>query len=140
MWREGDVLLAFSSSGEMRDVIEALDAGAPTPFAAITASPASTIGSRAAAIAHVTVASQDAVTHTQAFCGNVVAALAVWASITGDRALAIALRSVPEVVAGSLSEAARWAADLPELHPSAGIVFGSRHAWAGAQGCARRRL
>ena len=132
VWRDGDVLLAFSSSGEMRDVIEALDAGAPTPFAAITASPASTIGSRAAAIAHVTVASQDAVTHTQAFCGNVVAALAVWASITGDKALATALRSVPEVVAGSLSEAERWAADLPELHPSAGIVFGSRHAWAGA--------
>ena len=132
VWRDGDVLLAFSSSGEMRDVIEALDAGAPTPFAAITASPASTIGSRAAAIAHVTVASQDAVTHTQAFCGNVVAALAVWASITGDKALGTALRSVPEVVAGSLSEAERWAADLPELHPSAGIVFGSRHAWAGA--------
>ena len=132
-WREGDVLLAVSSSGEMRDVIEALDAGAPTPFAAITASPESTIGSRAEAVAFVTVASQVAITHTQAFCGNVVAALSVWAAVTGDKTLHAALRSVPEIVAGAVESAETWATGLPDLmSPSAGIVFGSGHAWAGA--------
>ena len=131
-WREGDVLLAFSSSGEMRDVIEALDAGAPTPFAAITASPSSTIGSRADAVALVTVASQEATTHTQAFCGNVVAALSVWAEVTDDETLRAAVRNVPSIVAGSVEAAAAWAAGLPELSPVAGVVFGSCHAWAGA--------
>ena len=132
-WRTGDVLLAFSSSGEMRDVIEALDAGAPTPFAAITASPDSTIGSRADAVAVVTVGSQDAITHTQAFCGNVVAALSIWAVVTGDAPLTSAIRSVPPVVAAAVRAAETWATELPDLHaPSAGIVFGTRHAWAGA--------
>ena len=132
-WREGDVVLAFSSSGEMRDVIEALDAGAPTPFAAITASPESTIGARADAIALVTVSSQDAVTHTQACCGNVVAALSVWAVVTGDGELQAATRSIPAFAAAAVERAETWARDLPDLMgPAAGIVFGSRHAWAGA--------
>ncbi len=131
-WREGDILLAFSSSGEMRDVIEALDAGAPSPFAAITASPTSTIGSRADAIALAAVASQEAVTHTQAFCGNVVAGLSVWARVTSDDALAAALDALPGVVAGAIESAEGWALELPDLRPTAGIVFGSRHAWAAA--------
>ncbi len=131
-WREGDVLLAFSSSGEMRDVIEALDGGAPTPFAAITASPASTIGSRAGAVALVRVSSQEAVTHTQAFCGSVAAALAIWAAVTGDRMLQTAILGAPEIVANAVARALPWADGLPELRPDAAIVFGSRHAWAGA--------
>lgn len=131
-WRPGDALLVFSSSGEMRDVIEALDAGAPTPFAAITSTPGSTIGSRAGAVAIVTVASQQAVTHTQAFCGNVVAALAVWAKLTGDADLRKAVHSVPTVLAAAVTRAGPWADDLRALEPTAGIVFGSGHAWAGA--------
>jgi len=132
-WRKGDILLAFSSSGEMRDVIESLDAGAPTPFAAITATPDSTIGSRAGAVALVTVASQQAITHTQAFCGNVAVALSIWAAVTGDADLDTATRSVPMLAAAALETAESWATGLPDhLGPSAGIVFGSRHAWAGA--------
>jgi fructoselysine-6-P-deglycase FrlB-like protein len=131
-WRAGDVLLAFSSSGEMRDVIEALDAGAPTPFAAVTASPESTIGSRASAVASVAVASQEAVTHTQAFCGNVVAALSIWALVTGDSTLDAAVRGVPELAAAAVERATTWAVELPEIRPEAGMVFGSNHAWAGA--------
>src|SRR5216117_1190528 len=34
-WRDGDALLAISSSGEFRDVVEAIGAGAPRPLAAI---------------------------------------------------------------------------------------------------------
>lgn len=131
-WREGDALLAFSSSGEMRDVIEALDAGAPTPFAAVTASPGSTIGSRADAVGLVTIESQDAVTHTQGFCGNVLVALAVWATITGDAGLRAAVLDAPDAVEASCEAAEEWAVALPRLAPSAGVVFGSGPAWAGA--------
>lgn len=131
-WRRGDVLLAFSSSGEMRDVIEALDAGAPAPFAAVTASPGSTIGSRAGAITLAAVDSQNAVTHTQAFCGNVVAALSVWAFVTGDDRLHTTLGAAPAVVAGAVDAAAAWAEEQPETRPAAGLVFGSHHAWAAA--------
>ena len=36
-WRPGDVLLAVSSSGEFRDLVEAVDGGAPAPYGAVTA-------------------------------------------------------------------------------------------------------
>src|SRR4051812_9346611 len=91
VWRPGDALLAVSSSGEFRDLVEAVDAGAPSPYAAITATPGSTLGSRAGARAVVTVFQQRAVTHTQAFCGAVAAALAVWAELTADASLRDAL-------------------------------------------------
>ena len=45
-WRKGDVLLAISSSGELLDVIEAIESpGFPHPFAAVTATSQSTIAS-----------------------------------------------------------------------------------------------
>jgi fructoselysine-6-P-deglycase FrlB-like protein len=131
-WRDGDRMLAFSSSGEMRDVIEALDAGAPEPFAAITATPGSSIGSRAGARARVTVASQEAVTHTQAFCGNVAAALSVWAVLGDDPGLATAVREVPEAFAAACGAAEAWADALPGDVPATGVVFGTGPAWAGA--------
>ncbi|MFN8222972.1 MAG: hypothetical protein U0R50_06930 [Gaiellales bacterium] len=131
-WRDGDVLLAFSSSGEMRDVIEALDAGAPQPYAAITAAPESTIGSRADALALVTVASQEAVTHTQAFCGNVAAALLVWAELTGDGTLRDAITSLPEAIAAAAADAESWVGGLELATPPAAVVFGSGPAWAAA--------
>ena len=131
-WRDGDVLLAFSSSGEMRDVIEALAHGAPKPFAAITSTPGSTIGSGAAALAQVTVASQDAVTHTQAFCGNVAAALLVWAEATGDDALREAVGHAPAAYAGACATAETWVDELEVADPAAAVVFGTGPAWAAA--------
>lgn len=131
-WREGDALLAFSSSGEMRDVIEALDAGAPEPFAAITANPDSTIGGRAAAIGNVTIASQEAVTHTQGFCGNVAVALTAWAEISGDAALGDAVRRVPEAVSRACAEAEAWVETFAVSEPVAAVVFGSGPGWAAA--------
>ena len=55
VWRRADLLLAFSSSGELRDVMAALDAGAPRPYAAVTANAEYSIGRDAgsAAIVHV---------------------------------------------------------------------------------------
>ena len=74
-WRPGDVFLAVSSSGEFRDLVEAVDGDAPKPYAVVTANAGSTLGAHAGARALVSVPSQRAVTHTQAFCGGVVAAL-----------------------------------------------------------------
>ena len=71
-WRPGDALLVISSSGEFRDLVEAVDAGAPEPYAAVTANPASTLGARAGARALVSVANQRAVSpHAGALrCGR----------------------------------------------------------------------
>jgi len=131
-WRPGDALLVVSSSGEFRDLIEAIDAGAPAPYAAVTSTPGSTLGSRAGARALVTVANQRAVTHTQAFCGNVVATLAVWAELTADAALDAALRQVPDAVEASLAPARSWVDEVGPVEASTAVVFGSGPAWAAA--------
>ncbi len=131
-WRPGDALLAISSSGEFRDLIEAVDGGAPAPFAAVTSTPGSTLGSRAGARALVTVANQRAVTHTQAYCGNVVAALAVWAELTADTALDAALRELPGEVEASLGQARAWVDEVGPVEASTAVVFGSGPAWAAA--------
>jgi fructoselysine-6-P-deglycase FrlB-like protein len=131
-WRDGDVLLAVSSSGEFRDLIEAIEDRAPTPYAAVTSSPDSTIGSRSATRALVAVAHQRAVTHTQAFCGNVVAALGVWAKITADPSLASALARLPDQVDDALQRSRSWAAEAGAIDATNAIAFGSGPAWAAA--------
>lgn len=131
-WRSGDVLLAVSSSGELRDLIEAIDGGAPAPYVAVTSTPGSTIGSRAGARALVNVSNQRAVTHTQAYCGNVVALLAVWAEITADTGLAAALATLPDDVGAMLPTLAGWVDEIGAVDASNAIAFGSGPAWAGA--------
>lgn len=133
-WRDGDVLLAVSSSGEFRDVIEAIDRGAPRPYAALTARPGSTIGSGAGARAVQTVLHQRAVTHTQVWCNGVALALAVWAQVTGDDALAGAVRGAPALLAAAVERADAWAREVaPGLAvPRSAVVFGSGPAWAAA--------
>jgi fructoselysine-6-P-deglycase FrlB-like protein len=134
-WRPGDVLLAVSTSGEFRDVVEATRGGrAPKPYVAITSTPDSTIGNGAGARALVHVASQRAVTHTQAFCGNVLAALAVWTEVVDDGALRRAVEEAPQACARALAEAEEWADAAAEEAgaPRAAIAFGSGPAWAAA--------
>lgn len=131
-WRPGDVLLAVSSSGEFRDLVEAVDAGVPTPFAAVTATAGSTLGSRAGARALVSVPSQRAVTHTQAFCGAVVAALGVWAAVTSDATLDASLRVLPDQLERTIAHARSWVDELGEIDAGTAIVFGSGPAWAAA--------
>lgn len=131
-WRPGDALLAVSSSGEFRDLVEAIDAGAPAPYAAVTANAGSTLGGRAGERALVRVLHQRAVTHTQAFCGAVAAALAIWAELTSDATLADALRAVPDEVAASLAATRAWLDSLGELDPAVAIAFGSGPGWASA--------
>jgi fructoselysine-6-P-deglycase FrlB-like protein len=131
-WRPGDALLVVSSSGEFRDLIEAVDAGAPSPYAVVTATAGSTLGSRAGARALVSVLHQRAVTHTQAFCGAVVTVLAIWAELTSDAALDEALRRVPDEIAAALVAARRWADELGVPDATTAIAFGSGPAWAAA--------
>ena len=82
----------------------------------------------------VTVPNQRAVTHTQAFCGTVAAALAVWAEVTSDsgprrRRCAGCRRSSSASVAGRHG---RWVDELGGARPRIAIVFGSGPAWAAA--------
>jgi glutamine---fructose-6-phosphate transaminase (isomerizing) len=131
-WRPGDALLAISSSGEFRDLVEAVDAGVPLPYAAVTASAGSTLGNGAGARALVAVRHQRAVTHTQAFCGGVAAALAVWAEVAGDAGLRDAVARVADESAVAVDAARRWVDDAAGLDAPVAVVFGSGPAWAAA--------
>lgn len=76
--RSDDLLLAFSTSGELRDLVELANgpqrAGA---FALVTSTPSSTLAAQADVVALVEVRNQRAVTHTQAYLGAAAVALDV---------------------------------------------------------------
>ena len=92
----GDLLLAVSSSGEFRDLVEAIDADSPRIRSGhLDSGLDDRIAGRCRAL--VTVLDQRAVTHTQAFCGDVAALLAVWAEATSDDALATVVSRLPQV-------------------------------------------
>ncbi|HVU78117.1 MAG TPA: hypothetical protein VHC67_11070 [Gaiellaceae bacterium] len=132
--RPGDALLAVSSSGELRDLVEPILAGSlSTPLAAITTTPSATIPRHAAARAVVSVLTEQALTHTQAYVGNHVAALAIWARATRDESLSRALAGTPERLAAAVAAAAA-AADgtAPPPATTAAICFGAGGAWAAA--------
>ena len=132
-WRDGDRLLAVSSSGEFRDVIDAVEQGAPRPVACVTARPDSSVGRLADGRAVQTVLHQRALTHTQAFCGGVATALAVWARVTDDAGLASALAAAPAAAEQAIAATERFMDELaPPALPSAAVVFGSGPAWAAA--------
>jgi fructoselysine-6-P-deglycase FrlB-like protein len=71
-------------------------------------------------------------THTQAFCGAVVAALAVWAEVTSDAALETAVRRAPDDVAAAIGAARTWIDGVTVRDAPAAIAFGSGPAWAAA--------
>ncbi len=134
-WREGDFLLAISSSGEFRDLIEAIEgAGFPHPFAAVTATPESTIWATAGARAMVKITRQTAVTHTQAFCGAVLACLTIWADVSADDVLRRAVAEAPGACERALRSSERWVDEGFEgvKTPSAAVILGTRTAWAAA--------
>jgi fructoselysine-6-P-deglycase FrlB-like protein len=131
-WDREDVLLAVSSSGEFRDLVEAVDAGAPTPYVVVTANAGSTLGSRAGVRVLVRVLNQRAVTHTQAFCGGVAVTLAIWAELTSDTALAQSLDGVAGEVAATLDATRVWLESVADLDPLAAVAFGSGPAWTSA--------
>ncbi len=133
-FRPGDRLLAVSSSGEFRDLVEAVEAGsAPRPYAAVTATAGSTIERSAGARALQRVLHQRAVTHTQALAGGLACALAVWVRTVGDTGLADALAALPDTLAGAVHEAEEWAAGLGDVRPPpAAVAFSAGPGWAAA--------
>lgn len=132
-WRPGDVLLAVSSSGELRDVLEALEVpGCPTPFGLITAAADSSLGRRAGARALVRVLHERGLTHTQAYCGGLLAALALWSRVARDSTLEAVLQEAPARVARALAEAEVWAPEAVGERPSAAVAFGTGLAWTAA--------
>jgi fructoselysine-6-P-deglycase FrlB-like protein len=134
-WRTGDTLLAMSSSGESRDLIEAVESERiPTPFAMITAEPSSTIAQRAGAVARTVVSSADAITHTQAFCGSLVASLAIWSLATQDTDLSAAVAAAPLDCSNVIARTLPWASEVlgAIALPPAAIMFGTGPAWVAA--------
>lgn len=130
-WRHGDRLLALSSSGEFRDVIEAIEGGAPRPVAAITATADSTIGRAAEARALVTVTTLRARTHTQGYAGALTAGLAVLARMSGDHGLLAAVGTAGDRLGPLVDEAGAAPAD-PGPRPRAGVCVGTGPAWPAA--------
>jgi fructoselysine-6-P-deglycase FrlB-like protein len=131
-WVKGDLLVAISSSGEFRDVVEV--ARIASRSVAITAAPASALAKAASASALIQVHGRRAITHTQAYCGSVIAALSLWSEVTGDADLRRGLSESPSIVARGLASAESWAAAVTETldPPRAAIAFGTGPAWAAA--------
>lgn len=134
-WQEGDVLLAFSSSGEFRDLVEIIQAGVPWPYIAVTTSPESTVARSAAAVALYPVLNQRAVTHSQVFCASVAIALLLWARLTDDASLMRSLQRAPDALRSQLHNAEVWLdvlSSAPTPRAESAVAFGSGSAWAGA--------
>jgi fructoselysine-6-P-deglycase FrlB-like protein len=133
-WRDGDLLLAISSSGEFRDIVEAIDSGTrPAGIVTVTAEPDSTVARASDAVAVVLNPTQRATTHTQAFCGAVAVCLAIWARVSGDDVLARAVEEVPTACERAILSTSDWYDSLPDVEtPTAVITYGTGPAWAAA--------
>jgi fructoselysine-6-P-deglycase FrlB-like protein len=133
-WREGDRLLAISSSGEFKDVVRAIEQGAPKPVVAITAHADSTLGRLADAVALQTVLNQRAITHTQALAGALAIGLRIWGGVTGDSALARIADAGPAALAAAIATSADWAESAfgAASLPVAAASFGGGPAWSSA--------
>ena len=132
-WHDGDVLLAVSASGELRDLVEVLAAPAserPRATALVTATPTSTLARRADAVAATRLESATAFTHSQAYAANLVAALDIVARWSGDRELSEAVANAADAVEASIAAAGTWWPDISL--PRMATVFGSGCAWAAA--------
>jgi glucosamine--fructose-6-phosphate aminotransferase (isomerizing) len=132
-WRDGDVVLVVSSSGELRDVLAVLDR-LPRPIAVVTATPGSGLGRAADVLAVTRVRSASGATHTQSLLANHAAVLAIWAEVSADRGLHEAVAATPGLCAAALDHAPDWAAhaiagvDVPQ----AATTFGTGAAWPAA--------
>jgi fructoselysine-6-P-deglycase FrlB-like protein len=135
-WQPGDAVLAVSSSGEFRDVVEIARAATGRPSVAITAAAGSSLAAATDATVLQHVGNQRAVTHTQALSGAYGAGLALWAAVTGDDGLRRLLAGAPEAAARAVAEAEAWGAgqerELAPALPPAAIVVGGGPAWAAA--------
>jgi fructoselysine-6-P-deglycase FrlB-like protein len=134
-WQPGDAVLAVSSSGEFRDVVEIAQRSDGRPCVAITATADSSLASAASTTVLQRVASQRAVTHTQALTGAYAVGLALWAALAGDAELAGVLAVAPDAAARAVAEAEAWAGEAlgGDLSvPAAAVAVGGGPTWAAA--------
>jgi glucosamine--fructose-6-phosphate aminotransferase (isomerizing) len=133
-WHAGDLLLAISSSGEFRDLVEAIDSGIrPAGLVTVTTTPESTIARAADEVAIVFNPAQRAITHTQAFCGAVAVCLSIWARVSDDDELRRAVEDVPAACGRAIVATSEWSDSLADIEtPTAAITYGTGPAWAAA--------
>jgi len=133
-WRKGDLLLAFSSSGELRDLVDVTLGSTALPIGLVTASAESTLSRQAAARALVNVPHQRAVTHTQAYVGAAAVAFDLLGRWSRSAALRATARRAPDVLAAQLADAPQWAdAAAHDLSATrTGLVLGRNQAWVAA--------
>ena len=133
--RPDDLLLAFSASGELRDLVELANgpqrAGA---FGLVTSTPSSTLAAQADVVALVEVRDQRAVTHTQAYLGAAAVALDMLGRASGDSSLRAAADTVSTALSAQLVGAVQWADEVGEglSTPRAAVVFGTGQALVAA--------
>ena len=133
-WHPGDAVLAVSSSGRFRDVVEIAERTDGRPCVALTASADSPLAAASNATVVQRVSSQRAVTHTQAVAGAYGSGLALWAAITRDDELVALLAAAADAAEAAVEEAQAWAAVALEALavPAAAITVGAGTAWAAA--------
>jgi fructoselysine-6-P-deglycase FrlB-like protein len=133
-WQPGDAVLAVSSSGEFREVVEVVRRSGDRPTVAITAQAESALAAAATVTVLQHVESQRAVTHTQALSGAYACGLALWAELTGDAGLRTCLVTATAEAARAVAEAEEWAAEHAGglAPPAAAVVVGGGAAWAAA--------
>ena len=128
--RPDDLLLAFSASGELRDLVQLESSQRRAGgFGLVTSTASSTLASRADAVALVEVRHQRAVTHTQAYLGAAAVALDVLGRASDDSSLRAAAAAMPTALSVQLAGALAWAERLVgDLEtPRAAVVFGTGH-------------
>jgi fructoselysine-6-P-deglycase FrlB-like protein len=101
---------------------------------ALTARADSSLAAAATATVLQHVASQRAVTHTQALAGAYACGLALWAAVSADAGLAALVEGATDAAAQAVDGVETWAAEhLPGLgRPAAAVVVGGGPAWAAA--------
>jgi glucosamine--fructose-6-phosphate aminotransferase (isomerizing) len=131
--QEGDMLLGFSSSGELSDLIGAMERFEAHPRAVVTAEETSTLARVADLTALVRVRSQLSMTHTQSYCGAALMALAVWARLADSPRLETLVRKAPDAAEQALVRSSMWIAgvDVGPV-PTSVVAYGSGFAWPAA--------
>ncbi|MGA2803768.1 MAG: SIS domain-containing protein [Acidimicrobiales bacterium] len=130
-----DLVLAFSTSGELRDLVEIANGPQRSgAFGLVTSTPSSTLAAQADAVALVEVRNQRAVTHTQAYLGAAAVALDVLGRASGDSSLRAAADTMSTALSAQLVGALQWADEAAEdlTTPRAAVVFGTGQALVAA--------
>lgn len=135
--RPGDVTVAVSSSGELRDLVELLPQGLGSPLVVLTAHAGSALGRAATVPVVVPVEHQRAVTHTQAFVGNVLVALLLWDGVSGgavNAELGPVVRRLPERLEHLIEQAPEWGERTASRcgTAQAAVVLGTAGGWPAA--------